>query len=101
MNIEITCRHDSFPKALLDYVQKQLTHLERFGEEFEKGEVVFDHDGADITCDVVVQRRRGEPIVAHDRASDGRSAVDSVVGKLERQFLKSKEKQSAKDRRPR
>jgi ribosomal subunit interface protein len=100
MRIEITCRHDSFPPPLLEYAEKQLNHIERLGEEFEKGEVVFDHEGGDTTCDVIIHRKRGEPFVASDKATDGRAAVDSVVGKLERQYLKSKEKQSAKDRRP-
>ncbi len=100
MRIETTCRHESFPQALLEYAQKQLNHIERLGEEFEKGEVVFDHDGGDVTCDVIIHRKRGESFVASDKASDGRTAVDGVVGKIERQFLKSKEKQSAKDRRP-
>ena len=101
MKIETTCRHESFPSALLDYAEKQLNHIERFGEEFEKGEVVFDHEGKDVRCDVIVHRKRGEPLVAHDLAPDGRSALDSVVHKIERQFLKSKEKQTTKDQRPR
>jgi len=101
MNIEVTFRSDSLPHALREYAGKQLQKLERFGEEFEKGEVVFVEEAGEVACEAILHRRKGEPLVAHDRAPEGRSAVDSVVDKLERQFIKYKEKHSAKTRRHR
>ncbi len=101
MNIEVTFRTDSLPQALREYAGTQLGKLERFGEEFEKGEFVFTHEAGEIACEAILHRRKGEPLVAHDRAPEGRSVVDSVVTKIERQFLKAKEKHSAKSRRPR
>ena len=101
MNIEVTFRHDSLPQALREYAGKQFKKLERFGEEFEKGEIVFIQEAGEIVCEAILHRRKGEPLVAHHRAAEGRSVVDVVVGKIERQFLKAKEKLSAKTRRPR
>ncbi|MHC4824658.1 MAG: ribosome hibernation-promoting factor, HPF/YfiA family [Planctomycetota bacterium] len=101
MNIEVTFRHVSLPQALREYAGKQLEKLERYGEEFEKGEIVFVQEAGEIACEAILHRRKGEPLVAHDRAPEGRSVVDSVVAKLERQFLKYKEKHSAKTRRHR
>lgn len=101
MNIEVTFRHDSLPKALREYAGTQLEKLERFGETFEKGEMVFVQEAHDIACEGILHRQKGEPFVAHTSAADGRSAVDIVVDKLERQILKDKEKHSAKARRHR
>ena len=101
MNIEITFRHENFPKALREYAAKQLEKLERFGEEFEKGEFVFVAEAGEIACEAILHRHKGEPFVAHDRAPEGRTGVDHVVDKLERQILKFKEKHSAKARRHR
>lgn len=101
MNIEVTYRSDSIPQALREYAGKQIEKLERFGETFEKGEVVFKQEANEISCEGLLHRQKGEPFVAHDSAADGRSAIDSVVDKLERQILKDKEKHSAKARRHR
>ena len=101
MNIEITLRHVELPKALREYAAEQLERLERFGEEFEKGEIVFVQEAGEVACEAILHRHKGEPFVAHDRAPEGRAAVHSVVDKLNRQILKFKEKHSAKARRHR
>ncbi|MDA0666646.1 MAG: ribosome-associated translation inhibitor RaiA [Planctomycetota bacterium] len=101
MNIEITFRHIELPKALREYAAKQLERLERFGEEFVKGEFVFIQEAGEVACEAILHRHQGEPFVAHDRAPEGRTAVDNVVDKLNRQILKFKEKHSAQARRNR
>jgi putative sigma-54 modulation protein len=101
MKNEIIFRHDDLPKALREYAAEQLEKLERFGEEFERGEFVFVQEAGEVACEAILHRHKGEPFVAHNRAPDGRTAVDSVVDKLVRQILKFKEKHSAKVRPPR
>ena len=101
MQIEITSRLDETPPALREYISQHLLDLERFGEEFVGGEMMLSMEGAEVHCEAIIRRHRGEPIVAHDRHADPRTAVDSVVAKLGRQILKSKEKPAAKARRRR
>ena len=93
MNIEVTSRHQDIPDALRTYASERISNVERFGEEFQRSEVVFDHHANTVECEVILHRVKGTPIVATDSAEDGRSAVDGVASKLERQFLKLKEKQ--------
>ena len=42
MKISITCRHGDFPQSLQDHTAVHVQSLERFGEHFESGEIVFD-----------------------------------------------------------
>lgn len=99
MNIEITLRSDSLSPALRAYAEEQMATLERFGEEFEGGELVFDQVSATVHCEAILRRKRGEPFIAKDSADDARVALDNVVDKLKAQYVKFKEKHSAKARR--
>lgn len=99
MKIEVVFRHDGLSPALREYAQAQLEAIERYGEEFEGGEVVFDQAGAEVHCEAILRRRRGEAFVASDSATDARAAFDGAVAKLQKQFLKFKDKHSVKARR--
>ncbi len=98
MNIEVTSRHKDIPDALRSYASERIANIERFGEEFHRSEIVFDHHPNAVDCEVILHRVKGDPFIASDSATDGRSALDSVAVKLERQFLKFKEKKIDKTR---
>jgi len=99
MKIEITFRSDSLSPALRAYAEEQMASIERYGEEFEGGELVFDQTNATVHCEAILRRRRGEAFIAKDSADDAKVALDGVMGKLEKQYLKFKEKHSVKARR--
>lgn len=99
MLIEVVFRSDELSPALREYAATRIEGIERYGEEFEKGEVVFDVTHAVVHCEAILRRRRGEPFVAKDSATDARAALDGAIDKLQKQFLKFKEKHSAKARR--
>ena len=49
MKIRITCRHSNFSEKLQKHTASHVQSLERFGEHFESGEIIFDnglHTGA-------------------------------------------------------
>jgi|MDSW01.1.fsa_nt_gb ribosomal subunit interface protein len=99
MKIRITCRHSNFPEKLQEHTRSHVQALERFGEHFESGEIVFDRAHGQVICELILHRHSGEPIVASDECSDGRTAIDNVVDKVRRQIIKYKETHSAKARR--
>ncbi|MBO45549.1 MAG: ribosomal subunit interface protein [Planctomycetes bacterium] len=101
MHIEVTSRCDSIPTALREYAQDRLAGVERLGEEFEKSEIIFQKEHDELICEVILHRHRGEPFVATGKAREGRSAVDGAASKLEKQFIRFKEKHSHKGRRHR
>ena len=99
MKISITCRHSDFPQNLQDHTAVHVQSLERFGEHFESGEIVFDTEHGETTCELILHRHSGDPFVAKDSCTDSRKAIDNVVDKVKSQIIKYKEKHSAKSRR--
>ena len=84
---------------LRDYAQERVQHVEKYGEKFEKSEIILDVQHGETLCEIVLHPHRGSSLIAHNKAQDGRSAIDGAVVKLERQFLKNKEKKSAARRK--
>ena len=99
MKISITCRHGDFPQSLQDHTAVHVQSLERFGEHFESGEIVFDTEHGETTCELILHRHSGKPFVAKDSCDDARTAIDHVIDKAKVQIIKYKEKHSAKSRR--
>jgi putative sigma-54 modulation protein len=97
MKIEITSRHEAISDALRDYALQRLTRVEHLGTEFPSAEIVFDQGREGLTCEIILQTRRGEPIVARAAGHEARAAVDTAVGKIEAQVAKAKDRRD--DRR--
>jgi putative sigma-54 modulation protein len=97
MNVEITSRHVELSDALRSYAAARIAEIERLGETFQKALVVFEQDHGRTACEIIVHPRRGDAIVAKDLAPDARAAVDAAMVKIEKQFLRAKEKRD--DRR--
>ena len=101
MNVEITSRGDGIPSALREYAKTRLAGMERLGEEFERGQVILSTEREEMICEVILHRHRGDPFVAQERAREGRACVDGAAAKLEKQFVRFKEKHSHKGKRHR
>ncbi len=101
MQIEVTSRSSSIPSAMRAFAETRLAVVERFGEEFTKGEVILSHEHDEFICELILHRHRGEPFIATDTCREGRAAIDGAASKLERQFLRFKETHSHKGRRKR
>lgn len=99
MKLQVTSKHDGVSSALREYAERRVAEIEHFGTEFEKSEIVIDIERHETICEIVLYPRRGEPFVATDRADQGRAAVDQAATKIEKQFLKLKQKKTDK-RRP-
>ena len=94
MKIQVVCRHEDIPPVVPGYVREKMEGVERFGEEFERLEVILDLENGETLCEAILHRHRGEPLVAHDRSRDSRAAVDGAEARLERQVVRNKEKPS-------
>ena len=101
MQIEVTSRSPSIPALMRSLAETRLAGVERFGEDFEKGEVILSYEHEEFICELILHRHRGEPIVATETCREGRAAIDGAASKLERQFLRFKETHSHKGRRKR
>ena len=100
MKIQVTSKHESVSPALREYAERRISELEHFGTEFEKSEIVIDIERHETICEIVLYPRCGESFVASVRSDQGKVAVDLATAKVERQFLKLKDKNSDAKRRP-
>jgi len=100
MKFQVTSKSDAVPPALREYAERRVSAIENYGQEFEKTEIVLDIERHETVCEIVLHPRRGEIFVATDRSSEGRAAVDGAAAKLERQYLKLKQKHTDAKRRP-
>ncbi len=97
MKIEVTSRHEAISDALRDYAAQRLTRVEHLGTDFPSAEIVFDQGGEGLTCEIILQARRGEPIIARASGHEARAVVDDAVGKIETQVARAKDRRD--DRR--
>jgi putative sigma-54 modulation protein len=97
MEITINSIHFEASQKLEEFIQKKVNRLEKFHEGADLAEVTLKvvkpeaNDNKDASVKLFV---RGHDFFAQVVANTFEEAIDSCVGKLERQIVKYKEKQS-------
>jgi putative sigma-54 modulation protein len=75
-----------------EYALKKASKLERFFDRINKIQVTLDVEGERQTAEMIVSATKGSTLIAEVASPDMYAAIDSVVGKLERQLTRHKEK---------
>jgi len=97
MRVTVTARHARFSDSMKEYARSKAQHLEHYFDHLRKLEVILDGGGTKrFTAEMNASAVRGQVLVCHATASTITAAVDVVVGKLERQLVKFKEKLQVK-----
>jgi len=91
MQISITARRFTLNDDLREYVEKEVSHLDRFYDGIIDADVVLGWEKRTRFVEITL-KINGAVLVAHDRSEKMEKSVDSVVEKLERQLKKYKEK---------
>ena len=91
-NLDITTANRS-------YIEKKLSHLERYIDQIVDVEAHLSAQRGFKTVEVTV-RAGGRVIRAEERNAEIRTAVDQVTDKLEKQIKHFKERSLARERRP-
>ena len=93
MQIDISGQHVAITPAIKIYIEEKFKKLESHVNKISKIHVVLKVENnlhiAEATLHVHQQ-----DIFAHDSKDDMYKAIDSIVAKLDRQLVKSKEKRS-------
>lgn len=89
MKLNFTFKHIDRSEALETYTSEQLEHISRFLLKNGMGQVLFSKKNHEFSVEVSVNTRE-RYFRAHAEGNDAYQAVDEVVQKLERQFLKTK-----------
>ena len=93
MKVTVTARHAKFSDRMKAYAHAKAQHLEHYFDHLRKLEVILDADGdGGIAAEMIASAVRGHVLVSHSTDVTAMAAVDSVVGKMERQLVKFKEK---------
>jgi len=91
MHISITARKFTLNDDLREYVEKEVSHLDRFYDGVIDADVVLGWEKRTRFVEITL-KVNGVVLVAHDRSERMEKSIDSVVEKLERQLKKYKEK---------
>lgn len=92
MQIHVTARHVEATDDVRDYVQNKASRLLRFYDRIHEIEVVLDHESDQFTAEMIVRADRKHTFVARETGPDTFALIDVVIGRLERQLIKHKEK---------
>ena len=98
MKVTVTARHAKFTDALKEVASQKAQHLEHFFDHLKKIEVILDTDGdKNYSVEMIASGLHDHVLVSHSSDKTALAALDQVVGKMERQLVKFKEKMSRKN----
>ena len=93
MQVRISTRRGDLSQATQEKITKKLEKLQRYFERLTSVDVTVDLTKADEpTIEVVVSAEPKTNFVARDSSKDMFGSLDTIIGKLEQQVKKYKEK---------
>jgi ribosome hibernation promoting factor len=92
LKINITGRHLDVTPAMKKYTQEKVEKLGRFYDRIHGIDAILSEEGDRQVVEVKAHVGKGTTLVGKVENSDIYSALDLVVGKLERQITRYKEK---------
>jgi putative sigma-54 modulation protein len=92
LKINITGRHLDVTPAMRKYTQEKVEKLGRFYDRIHGIDAVLSEEGERQVVEVKAHVGKGTTLVGKVENSDIYAALDLVVGKLERQITRYKEK---------
>ncbi len=92
MKINITGRHLDVTPAMKKYTQDKVEKLGRFYDRIHDIEAILSEEGDRQLVEVKAHVGKGTTLVGKAESTDIYAALDLVVGKLERQITRYKEK---------
>lgn len=90
-NLVITGHHLEITEALRDFIGKKFKKLERHFDHITQSHVFMSVDQGEHTVEAKLHIPNHE-IFAQQKSTDMYEAIDLLVGKLDRQLIKQKEK---------
>lgn len=92
MQINLTGHHVEVTDSLHEYVHSKFSKLERHFEHINNVHVILNVEKLQQIAEATLHLNGGE-VFATSSHEDMYAAIDSMIGKLDRQVIKHKEKQ--------
>lgn len=93
MQVRISTRHGELSALTQEKIQQKVEKLQRYFERLTSIEVTVDLEKADEpNIEIIAKAEHKQDFIANHQSKDMFGSVDKVVGKLEQQIKKYKEK---------
>ncbi|MCH7591952.1 MAG: ribosome-associated translation inhibitor RaiA [Planctomycetes bacterium] len=92
MQIRVTARHVEVSNDVREYIYEKASKLPRYYDRIHEIEVILDHESEQFSAEMIVRVEREPTIVASETGPDTFALIDVIVGRLERQLKKLKDK---------
>lgn len=92
VQIRVTARHVEISNDVREYIHEKANKLPRYHDRIHDIEVILDHESEQFSAEMIVRVEREPTIVASETGSDTFALIDVIVGRLERQLKKLKDK---------
>ena len=92
MQISISGRHLTLPDRAQEYIRSKASKLEQFFDKIQTVDVIVGKEGLDFAMEIIVKPDHHESFVANQSSRDIYSCTDLILGKIERQVTRHKEK---------
>ncbi len=100
MKVTLTYRHiDDMNPQFQSLAEDKVSRLEKFFDRIHSAELIFDKQGERIKVELIISAVRGQMFISELEDLNVNTALDSVVGKMERQMKKFNEKTKGRKRR--
>lgn len=93
MQISVTGQHLDITDSLRDYVTSKMEKLERHFDKMTNVHVILSVEKQRMQAEATIHIN-GANLFANDENEDMYAAIDALIGKLDRQLIKYKEKRS-------
>ncbi len=92
MQIQVTARHVEVSDDVREYIYEKASKLPRYYDRIHEIEVILDHESEQFSAEMIVRVDREPTIVASETGPDTFALIDVIIGRLERQLKKLKDK---------
>ena len=92
MQISISGRHLTLPDRAQEYIRSKASKLEQFFDKIQTVDVIVAKEGLGFAMEIIVKPDHHESFVANQSGKDIYSCTDLILGKIERQVTRHKEK---------
>ena len=92
MQIQVTARHVEVSNDVREYIHEKANKLPRYYDRIHEIEVILDHVSEQFSAEMIVRVDREPTIVASETGPDTFVLIDVIIGRLERQLKKLKDK---------
>jgi ribosomal subunit interface protein len=91
VRVQITGRHCEVPADVRERTESQVASLSKYSPRASAADVGYTEEKLDKLVEVIVHIDGGEPVVAHGRDPEFRTALDQVIERASRMLRKQRE----------